>query len=213
MKIILADDHALVRDGLKMLLQSAFPNCEVIEGKSFGDVIAILKDHRSIDLILVDFTMEDMHASTGIRAIKRSASGVPVVIVSARDDLDAYQISYDAGASAFVDKKSAHEKVLGVVAQVMAGERVFPTDVKRSTPSSNRREAVAPVDTLTPRQLQVLELLGRGLSNKDIAKRIGIEIGTVKVYLNAIYRAFGVHNRTQAALMAKKDIGEELPSV
>jgi DNA-binding NarL/FixJ family response regulator len=212
-KIILADDHALVRDGLKMLLQSAFPNCEVIEGTSFGDVISILKDSRGIDLILVDFTMDDMHASTGVRAIKRSAPAAPVVIVSARDDLDAYQIAYDAGASAFVDKKSAHEKVLEVVAQVMAGNRVFPTGVKRSTPSAGPSVSADPMDTLTPRQLQVLAFLGRGLSNKEIAQRIGIEIGTVKVYLNAIYRAFGVHNRTQAALMAKKGIGEELPSV
>lgn len=213
MKIILADDHALVRDGLKMLLQSAFPDCEVIEGTSFGDVISILKDNGSIDLILVDFTMDDMHASTGIRAIKRSAAGVPVVIVSARDDLDAYQIAFNAGASAFVDKKSAHEKVLDVVTQVMAGERVFPKGVKRPTPGAGPRESVDPVDTLTPRQLQVLAFLGRGLSNKEIAQRIGIEIGTVKVYLNAIYRAFGVHNRTQAALMAKKGIGDEVPSV
>lgn len=213
MKIILADDHALVRDGLKMLLQSAFPECEVIEGTSFGQVISALKDDRSIDLIFVDFTMEDMHASTGIRAIKRSASAPPIVVVSARDDLDAYQISYDAGAAAFVEKKSAHEKVLGVISKVMAGERVFPRQVKRLMPSDDQRESVDPVDTLTPRQLQVLAFLGRGLSNKEIAQRIGIEIGTVKVYLNAIYRAFGVHNRTQAALMAKKGIGEEVPSI
>ncbi len=213
MKIILADDHALVRDGLKLLLQSAFPDCEIVEGTSFGEVISILKDDRRVDLILVDFTMDDMPASTGIRAIKRSAPSAPIIVVSARDDLDAYQIAYNAGAAAFVEKTSAHQKVLGVMAQVIAGERVFPSSVKRTVPGNGRQESVDPVDTLTPRQLQVLALLGRGMSNKEIAREIEIEIGTVKVYLNAIYRAFGVHNRTQAALMAKQSIGEELPSI
>ncbi|MEP0270014.1 MAG: response regulator transcription factor [Pyruvatibacter sp.] len=212
-KIVLADDHALVRDGLKMLLLSAYPDCEIVEATSFGDIISVLKDDRRVELIIVDFTMADMHASAGIRAIKRSAPSAPIIVVSARDDIEAYQISYNAGASAFVGKTSAHDRILGAVEQVLAGGLVFPAEVKGLSSRPDTQTTTDPIELLTPRQQQVLALLGRGLSNKEIAKDIGIETGTVKVYLNAIYRAFGVQNRTQAALKATQHSGDDIPSI
>lgn len=204
MKIILADDHALVRDGLKLLLEALFPASDIVESASFGEVITQLTTDRRADLILLDYTMADMQAADGIRAVKRCAPLAPLIVVSAHTDTHAHQTAFDAGAAGFVEKTNAHERLIDAIKRVMEGEKVFPARVKNDAQDHTLTPDEDDISALTPRQQQVLALLGRGLSNKDIAAEIGISVGTVKVYLNAIYRAMGVQNRTQAALVAKQ---------
>ncbi|MGD1933051.1 MAG: LuxR C-terminal-related transcriptional regulator [Candidatus Phaeomarinobacter sp.] len=208
MRVVVADDHALVRDGLRLLVQSAYRGCDVVEAASFGDILSALREQGTVDLIITDFTMEDMHASAGLRAVKRSAPLAPLIVISARDDMDAQRITYKSGAAAFIEKTRAHEKVLETIERVLAGERLFAPGISSTPQKRHTDDGATPLDELTPRQQQVLALLGRGLSNKEIAIEIGIEAGTVKVYVNAIFKALGVHNRTQAALVAKQAAGE-----
>ncbi|MEO0962191.1 MAG: response regulator transcription factor [Pseudomonadota bacterium] len=208
MRVVVADDHALVRDGLRLLVQSAYPTCHVVEASSFGDILSALKEDGTIDLIIADFTMADMHASAGLRAVKRSAPLAPLIVISARDDLEAQRITYKAGAAAFIEKTRAHDKVLQTIERVLAGERVFAQGIDSPPRDRDAHDNDNPLDALTPRQQQVLALLARGLSNKEIAIEIGIEAGTVKVYLNAIFKTLGVNNRTQAALVARQATGE-----
>ncbi len=211
MKIIIADDHPLVRDGLRMLVEAVFTGCEMVEAASFGQVISILTGDRQADLIIADFTMSDMAAADGLRAIKRAAPLAPLVVISARSDTEAYETAHASGAAAFVEKTHAHERLTSVINRVMKGERIFPPGIAPAETAAT--PAPGGIEALTPRQQQVLALLGRGLANKEIAAEIGITVGTVKIYLNAIYRALGVRNRTQAALVARGEVRDQVPSV
>jgi len=164
--------------------------------------------------MLIDLTMGDLPAGAGLRAVIRSAPLTPTVVISARNDTEAYKTAYNAGGAAFIEKAYAHDRVLEIVERVLTGERVFPAAIMGSDDVDEAVSKAEPsIEALTPRQQQVLAFVGQGLSNKEIANRIGITPGTVKVYLNAIFRAFGVNNRTQAALIAKQQLAKDLPSV
>lgn len=215
LRILIADDHPLFRDGLRRLVETLDEHVTVLETASLPE--ALKASHGdSFDLLLIDLRMPGMDGFNGIRSLKAAVPKPPLVIVSGFESRQNAELSLQAGAAGFIPKTAAASVVLNALKLVLLGEIYLPPSLLYGQGGlDDRTEAESPpsgpaprtfdptlLAPLTQRQYDVLALLGRGKSNKDIAETLGISEGTVKVHVGAILKVLGASNRTQAALMA-----------
>lgn len=205
MKVLLADDHALFREGVRLVLENLVAgDLEVVEADDFLQALAAVRQDPGIEIALIDLNMPGMDGFSGVAALKRTAPDLHLVVVSASEDpLDIRRV-LDAGASGFIGKSSSSAAMLGGIRSVLAGETFIspPVEVPPSSAATELPGAVAA--QLTPRQRDVLAMLRQGKSNKEIARDLDLAEITVKLHVTAILRALGVENRTQAAILAAK---------
>lgn len=214
MKILVADDHALMREGLIGALRDAWPDATFVEAADAPETLQALGSQCTFDLVLLDLFMP---GADGLRLLSSICDDYPdtrVVVISAADDPADMRRALDYGAVGFIPKSTARSVILGAVQLVLAGgvylpPQLFGRDRQPEPPSGspNLREAPQtnglPLAELTERQVQVLKLLGQGLSNKRIARALGLAENTVKIHVAAIFRALGASNRTQAVMTAR----------
>lgn len=204
-KILIADDHPLFRDALKHALSDAFEGLHVDEAGSLDDVSAILDEDDQYDLILLDLKMPGVQGFSGLMYLRAQYPSVPVVIVSANEDVGVMRTSLDFGASGFVPKSAGADQIRMAISEVMGGEIWLPDDVDLSAPLDNESAQLASkLSTLTPQQVRVLMMLSRGLLNKQIAYELSVSEATVKAHVSAILQKLGVDSRTQAVIVANK---------
>lgn len=206
MKILIADDHALFRDGLKLIVEDSFDGGDILEAASFNEALAIAEKQNDIDLALVDFGMPGMNGFSGISTLRTKLPSTPLVVISGREDRETILDTLRAGASGFIPKGSSRAQIARIIETVLAGGIHFPQEVIEAINTLGRAEHTrdSVIAALTPRQLDVLIHVGRGQSNKEIAQMLNLTEGTVKVHLGAIFRALGVQNRTRAAMVCVK---------
>lgn len=211
MNVLIADDHALFRQGLRLVLAEFDEDVEAVEAASFTDALARVEDSGPFDLALIDLTMPGMPSFEGIAALTARLPGVPVVVLSASERPDDVAGAIEAGARGYVVKSSRPRVLYHVLPLVLAGEIYVPPVVlggERDIVAERRtgdRDAAGMVDRLTPRERDVLGHLAAGLSNKEIAQALDIDEGTVKAHLKALLRKLDVANRTQAAILAVRN--------
>jgi DNA-binding NarL/FixJ family response regulator len=203
MKIILADDHTLFRDGFVLLLKQLEAGAEVITAGSLEDALGQVRAHPDADLLLLDLQMPGMQGLASVRAVMRDFPSLPVAILSASDSLAVMEAFLAAGAAGFIPKSSSAPVMLSALKLIMAGGVYLPPQLLVSG-QVTAGEAAAKGGPLTPRQLDVLRLLCEGKSNKLICRELGLGEGTVKAHIAAIFRALSVSNRTEEALEAKR---------
>jgi len=214
LKILIADDHPLFREGLSRLVSELDPEVQLIEAGDFPDAINAAREEGPFDLVLTDLRMPGMDEFAGVRALREAALSVPIVVVSGFETRANLERSLEAGAQGFLPKSAPPSVMLNALRLVMLGEIYVPPSlfssgakpaeaVSASFDSTRAAmESRANIEMLTQRQLGVLALIGQGISNRDIAERLSISEGTVKVHVGAILKTLGVSNRTQAALLA-----------
>ena len=214
LKILIADDHPLFREGLSRLVTELDPETRSIEAGDFPDAIRSAREEGPFDLILTDLRMPGMDEFAGVRTLREAAPSVPIVVVSGFETRANLERALEAGAQGFLPKSAPQSVMLNALRLVMLGEiyvppslfssEASPTELVAASLDTSRsaQEARANIDMLTQRQLGVLTLIGQGMSNRDIADRLTISEGTVKVHVGAILKTLGVSNRTQAALLA-----------
>lgn len=193
MNILLVDDHALFREGLRHLFKDLDASVRVTEAADGRQALAILRERDDLDLVLLDLALPDARPFEVLQQCRRLQPQVPVVVVSASEDRFEIERALGLGAQAYVFKSSSSATMLAALRRVMKGEIVTP-ELADPIPA---REA-----PLTERQVEVLRLLSRGLSNKEIGDRLGLAENTVKIHLGHIYRTLGVSSRTSALLKA-----------
>lgn len=201
MNIYLADDHQVVRDGLKLLLENAFQEAKIFEAASFSELLAMdIVDLRD-NLILCDLKMPGMDSTVGLKAIREKAPDITLVVLSGSYSPDDVDIAIQIGVNGFVAKKSAGASLVNVIHLVLAGETYLPSEwLKSKAEVADRKgEKSTPPKGLTARETEVVTHLAAGLSNKEIAHKLGIEESTIKSHIKNIYEKLGVSNRTQAA--------------
>jgi len=218
LKILIADDHPLFREGLVRLVTELDSDVQTREAEDFIKALTLAESEGPFDLILTDLRMPGMDQFAGIRALRDSAPSVPIVVVSGYESRANLERALEAGAQGFLPKSAPPSVMVNALRLVLLGEiyvppSLFSSDAKpteaaaASIESARSAMAVrANVEMLTQRQLGVLALIGQGMSNRDIAERLRISEGTVKVHVGAILKTLGVSNRTQAALLAT-DLG------
>nr|WP_153341050.1 response regulator transcription factor [Roseospira navarrensis] len=222
---MIADDHELFRDGLRLVLSELDPALEIIEASTFDEAIARATDDASrVDLVLLDLVMPGMSWNEGLTALKQRIGETPLVVLTAAEDRRLVADAVRLGAAGFIPKTSSSKVMIGALRLVLSGGVYLPpalledgevASLKAALPlGSNTVEAMADpgaaamnsqtTASLTPRQREVLGLLGQGKSNKEIARALDLSEGTVKLHVTAILKALKVHNRTGAVVAAAR---------
>jgi len=214
MKILVADDHQLVREGLKPLLRELDRRLQVIEAWDEESLLAAAEAHADIDLALIDLNMPGMQGAQSIASLRDSYPSLPIVVVSAVIDPREVERILRIGTSGYIPKTAGPAVIVQAIRLVLAGGQYLPPLLLSDHPAGEpardgRAEAEEPVRAaagtagLSQRQQEVIELLAEGMPNKLIARKLGLTVGTVKSHLVQIFAALGVHNRTAAVLAAR----------
>ncbi len=198
-RVLLADDHGLVRDGLGRLLASV-PDIEVVAAAGDGrEAIQLAREHRP-DVILMDLRMPGMDGSEATRRLLEDDPATQVVILTSFSERDEILAALDAGAIGYLLKDAEPDELIRGVRAAAHGESPLAPKAAREVLGS-RGSVAAP--QLTDREREVLRLVTRGLPNKLIARELGISERTVKAHLTTVFQRIGVRDRVQAAMWAR----------
>ena len=210
MKILVVDDHALVRRGMTYVVKEGFPDAEVLEAESTSAALELLHGKHVFDLMLVDVRMPDLDGLELLRSVKAEWPDVPVIMLSTYENAPYVKRALSDGAAGYLLKDATPEDLSQAINVAMSGsgnvlsprviQNLFDDQINGSDgrSSNDRRNEYS----LTQRENDILALLSEGRSNRDIAQRLYLSEKTVKAHLAAIFRKLGVTNRTQAAMMA-----------
>lgn len=201
-RILVADDHQVVRSGLKSLV--AGTDIEVVAEAANGEEAVRLAEKHKPDVVLLDIRMPEVDGLTALGRIKMSHPDVPVVVLSTYDNPTYVARAVALGASGFLLKDTKGEDLLAAIRKVAAGEDAWTRDeLRRVTGALATPRMSADVEVpLTHRESEVLRQLAYGLTNKEIGQALGISYETVKEHVQHILRKIGVTDRTQAAVWA-----------
>jgi DNA-binding NarL/FixJ family response regulator len=202
LKILVVDDHALVREGLRQVLKGLEDNLEVLQAGTCGQAFAMADTHGDIDLVLLDYHLPDMTGLDALAIFGEKHPELPIVLLSGQASTQIMRQVLQAGAAGFVTKSSVSDELLRAVRRVLDGDVYVPQELTAATAAaSDAANGKAP---LTQRQELVLRCLLDGLSNRDIAEQLHVSEETVKTHVAAILRYFDVQNRTQAVVAAAR---------
>lgn len=216
MKILLVDDHALFRDGMRYVLQQLPEEVEIMEAGDFAEGLKLATQHPELDLALLDLNMPGSEGPISIRYFHQRYPHIPVVVVSGEEGRSYMEKVMNYGAMGFISKSSTAAVMLGALNLVLSGGVYVPPQMLRQHGAlpeeedddeqhvADRRSLNTNDYGLTQRQMQVLAYLAQGLSNKQIAESINLAEGTVKIHVAAVYQALRVNNRMEAVRMAEK---------
>ena len=204
LKILIADDHELFLDGLRMVLSDLDDEISIdtvhdhleLQEKADGSV--------AYDLILTDLAMPGLNWCESLRLLKERYADTPIVILSAVTDPENVLQAIDIGASGFIPKTSSSKIILSALHLILSGGLYLPPELLNL--SGKAETATENKGPLTPRQLDVLRLMGQSKPNKIIARELDLSEGTVKLHVTAILKALNVTNRT-GAVIAGKEMG------
>jgi len=208
MKIIIADDHRLLRETLVETFESLASGVEVLQASTLSEVDDILSAVGSVDLIVLDLMMPGMNGMAGLRGTCSRNPETPVIVLSGKIDRGTILETLKHGAKGFIPKTIGRSAMINALRLVLSGDTYVPT-------LALEREGSSPADTdqsrdygqwnkttffsdLTPREWDVLRVLVKGHPNKLIARELGLEEVTVKSHLSNVFRKLGVTNRAQA---------------
>jgi len=209
MKILIADDHELFRDGLRHVLDQLGGSLTIVEASDFSQAVAAVEREPDIDIVLLDLAMPGMTWNEGLSKLKELLpETVPLIVLSASDDRRHVLQAVNMGAAGFIPKTSSSRVMLSALKLVLSGGVYLPPALLEQ--SASQGDGLSPlanenaVSFLTPRQREVLALLGQGKSNKEIARVLQLAEGTVKLHVTAILKALNVNNRTRAVVAASQ---------
>lgn len=189
-KLILVDDHLLFADAVKFMLESAGTGIEAQVFSSLTSALELLSTDAVVDLALIDFSMPGVSGLDALDALAACRPDLSVAFLSGLDDPQLATEALNRGARGWLSKSMGGEALTTALSLLLAGERFVPADLllrQQSTP-------------LTQREQDVADLVARGLSDKEIAEQLSLQVGTVKVHVKSLLRKFGTANRTQFAL-------------
>jgi DNA-binding NarL/FixJ family response regulator len=195
-RVLLADDHAIVIEGLRALLDGE-PDIKVAAWTTDGtDVVRLVEQHKP-DVVVLDLQLTNIKGTEVIAALRERTAPPRVLVLTAYNDGESLRSALDAGAEGLALKTESPQQTLTAIRQVHAGQLVFPQAARRWI--EGRAGGGAPGD-LTPREREVWALVAGGLTNPQIAERLGLSDNTVKFHVQHLFSKLGVKNRTEAAL-------------
>jgi DNA-binding NarL/FixJ family response regulator len=200
LKILVSDDHELIRDGVTTLLGKLEPGANIFQATTGDEAIAIASEHQDLDLAVVDLSLPGTSGLTMVSRICELLADTPVLVLSASADSHLILKSIESGASGFVYKALGTAVLEEALRMVLAGG-VFMPPLRESEGQS--------LSAVTARQRQILELLAKGKSNKEIANTLHVSANTIKNHLAKLYEHFSVSNRTQAVMKAQELMSDQ----
>lgn len=209
MKLLIVDDHAMVRQAISALLERDAEGTRVVQARDSIEGLELAQRHDDLDAVFLDLSMPGMDGMAALRELGRVRPALPVIVLSAADDPGLVRQAFAAGALGYVPKSATSETLLSALGLVLRGETFVPSLMLRETSPTLPADMAAARPSrfqagLTARQAEVLQRLGEGLSNKTIAHRMGLSEKTVKAHVTAIFRAFNVEGRREAVTAARQ---------
>lgn len=217
--VLIVEDHQIVREGMRKIIGDvlAGANIETLEAETLAEARQTMRERKGeLDLVLLDINLPDTDGAEGIEYFKAEWAALPVVVVSACEDWRLAADFLKAGALGFIPKSSNVSVMANALRLIFSGGRYFPPQVfdlltdervgnppptQDSEPPLQNRVPVHAVD-MSPRQKEVLTLMLQGRSNKEIARELGVSVGTAKNYVAAILRAYNASSRAKAMMAA-----------
>lgn len=196
-RVLIADDHPVVCLGLLGIINTQSDMTVVAQAKSGSEAVALARKH-SPDVILMDLRMPDMNGADATAAIRLERPQSAVIVLTTYHGDEDIRKALAAGAQAYLLKGMSHLKLLEAIRSVHAGQQYIPRSILNSIPGKLNRSA------LSPRELDILRLVAKGLNNQEIAAALSITRGTVKWHVNIILRRLDVRDRTQAVVVASQ---------
>jgi DNA-binding NarL/FixJ family response regulator len=190
MNVYVIDDHPLMREAVVMLMRRMRPGANVVELDRMGGIESAVKQHGQPDLITLDLKLPDTTGASGVHELKKRFPDTPLAVLSASPASDAEEQCIDAGADIYIEKSSGAQEIGNALRALLTADGQF----EELTPTDNK---------LSKRQKQLIVMLDRGLSNREIADELGISEHTVKVHLWRLFRRLGVKSRTQTIHYAR----------
>ena len=206
LEILVADDHKLLREGLKPFLRELASDVAILEAANFNETQGAAAAAQDLRLILLDLSMPGMNGMRGVETLHGEHPDVPLVILSGDSRRETVLGAVQAGASGFISKTVSGVAMVNALRLVLSGETYLPSsaisedDYGVETESGGR--APSPLTGLSPRDREILALVVEGLTNKEIGRRIGLQEVTIKAHLRSLYRRIGATNRAQAVRIA-----------
>jgi len=201
-RLLIADDHAVVREGLERLV-ATFEGVELVGAAANGQEAVDRCRAAEPDVLLMDIEMPVLDGIAATRAIAAAQPDVAVVVLTSFSDRDQILQALDAGAVGYLLKDAEPDEIAKAVRAAARGEA--PLDPRAGRALLSARGSSSPLDGLSEREREVLRLVARGLPNKRIARELSISEKTVKTHLTSVFRTIGVTDRTQAALWAERN--------
>jgi len=215
--ILIADDHELFLQGLNLVLKSHFENAIVTMVKNYNELFKAI-DEQGFDLVITDLAMPGANSMDALLKMHKKLKDTPIIVISAVFDREIVQKTIEIGVSGYIPKSSSNELMLSAINMVLEGGVYIPRDLLDDTTTdtefsqsiqslkdfSSSTGAKNSEKRLTPRQIDVIRGIAKGLPNKLIAYELGLTEGTVKVHMTVILKTLGVTNRTAAVIEAVK---------
>ncbi len=197
LKILVVDDHALVRSGLRQVLKGLDEQVEVLEAAHCRRAFEMAELHADLDLVLLDYHLPDMNGLEALNVFGQRHPELPILMLSGVSSPQMVRSALTHGAAGFVSKSGKSYELLAAIRLVLAGDVYAPIDLLDNDP-------VLDIPQFTPRQHAVLQLLLDGRTNREISETLHIAEETTKTHVIAILRGFGVKTRVQAILAANR---------
>ena len=200
-RVVIADDHGVVRGGLTQLL-GTLDDVELVGTAANGSEAVAVCSAEQPDVVLMDLEMPEMDGIEATRRIKEERPDVAVVILTSFSDRERILRALDAGAAGYLLKDAESDELARSIRAAARGDA--PLDPKAARELLSARAPGSALESLSPREREVLVMVAEGLPNKVIARRLSISEKTVKAHLTSVFRQIGVTDRTQAALWAQR---------
>lgn len=200
MKILIIDDHSLYRDGLRFNLALLMPDAQVFDAENITQALEKLKQNNDINLILANWDMPDIKWKDGIKTIKENSKNSQIGVIASSSENNDIKKILNMGLCCFLPKNIDAKVLNSALGLVLNGGTYFPPTLLKQQSNNTSLNG----KHLTNRQTEVLQYLAQGLSNKQIAYQMNVSEATVKLHINALLRAVGATNRTQAVIKSQQ---------
>ncbi len=212
MNIVIVDDHPLFRHALIQAVRYNFPHVQITEISTANDLYSLLEQQDEPDLILLDLNLPGASGFSALVHIRAHYPMLPVIIVSAHEEVSIIQRAIAHGAMGYIPKSAHPSQIGGAIKDVLEGEIWLPQSVagQEFAPQATEETVLAEkIQSLTQQQFRVLMMVAEGMLNKQIGYTLGVSEATIKAHVTAIFKKLGVQNRTQAVLAIQAlNIGE-----
>jgi two-component system, NarL family, nitrate/nitrite response regulator NarL len=208
MKLLIVDDHPVLRDGLAALLMQIGPDTTVLQARDANEGSALVDNHPDLDVVILDLAMPGMEGLQALSEFGRKRPDLPVIVLSSSEDPRDVRRALASGALGYIPKSASQHVLLSAIRLVLNGDLYVPPlildeKINATVPRTTGTEG-ASNRLLTARQIEILTLLSEGKPNKTIAATLALSEKTVKTHITAIFKALNVVNRTQAAAAGRE---------